>query len=164
MTVKIPPFAAKIFKIGINPYVVPPKEVLEELFEQAGRDKGPLPVKGKLNHHPFRQTLVKYSGKWRLYLNTPMRKATGTDVGDRVEVTIEFDPIERVTAMPPKLQAALSKSKKALRIFESLPPSRRKEIMRYIGFLKSEESIDKNVKRAIEFLCGKGRFIGSDKP
>jgi hypothetical protein len=160
----MPSFSAKIYKIGVNPYVLPPQEVLEKLFEQAGRHKSPLRVKGKLNDHPFKQTLVKYIGKWRLYLNTPMRKATGTDVGDRVEVTIEFDPAERTTAMPPKLLTALNGNKKALQVFESLPPSRRKEIMRYIGFLKSEKSIDKNVSRAIMFLLGKERFIGSDEP
>ncbi|MEI9935362.1 MAG: hypothetical protein WDM71_11065 [Ferruginibacter sp.] len=43
---------------------------------QAGKDKGHIPVKGKLDGHAFIQTLVKYSGKWRLYLNGPMRKAS----------------------------------------------------------------------------------------
>ncbi len=75
-------FSAKILKIGINPYVLVPATVLKVLFEQAGKDKGPIPIKGTLNEKPFIQHLVKYSGKWRLYLNTPMRKAAGIDVGD----------------------------------------------------------------------------------
>lgn len=141
-----------------------PKAVLEELFKQAGRDKGPIQVKGKLNGHPFQQNLVKYAGKWRLYLNTPMRKAASIDVGDTGEVFLEFDAEERVLTIHPKLEAALSKNKSAKKIFDGLPPSRRKEIIRYIGFLKSEQSVDLNVKRAILFLLGKHRFIGRDKP
>jgi len=47
---------------------------------------------------------------------------------------------------------------------DSLRPSLQKEIVRYISFLKTEESIDRNVDNAIQFLLGKKRFIGRDKP
>lgn len=158
------PFNAKILIIGVNPYVLLPKEALKEIFQQAGRDKGPIQVKGKLDGHPFKQNLVKYAGKWRLYLNTPMRKAAGKDVGDRVEVWLEYDPEERTLTIHPKLEEALRKNKKAKAIFDQLSPSLRKEIIRYIGFLKTEESVERNVKRAIGFLNGTERFIGRDKP
>lgn len=157
-------FSAKIFKIGINPYVLLPAAVLKEIFKQASKNKGPIPVRGELNGHAFIQTLVKYSGKWRLYLNGPMRKAAGIDVGDMAEVKIEFDPGPREISMHPKLKAALEKNKKAKTAFSKLPPSRQKEILRYIGFLKTEETVDKNIKRAIGFLSGKERFVGRDKP
>ena len=155
-------FSAKIFKIGINPYVLLPQSVLLSLFKQAGKDKGAIPVRGTLNGHPFIQTLVKYSGKWRLYLNTPMRKAAGIDVGDMANVKIEYDPVPRIVAMHPNLREALEQNKKAKDAFEKLTPSRQKEILRYIGFLKSEESVTKNVERVIQNLLGKGRFGGRD--
>ena len=66
--------------------------------------------------------------------------------------------------MPPGLYEALQKNKQAKQKFDSLPPSRQKEIARYINGLKSEESIEKNIKRAINFLLEKERFIGRDKP
>jgi hypothetical protein len=157
-------FSTKIYKIGINPYVLIPPAVLKEIFKQANKTKGPIPVCGKLNGYLFIQTLVKYSGKWRLYLNGPMRKAARIDVGDIATVKIEFDPRPREIEMHQKLKAALEKNKKAKTIFSQLPPSRQKEIIRYIGFLKSEEAVDKNVKRAIGFLSGKERFVGRDKP
>ena len=78
----MPSFSAKIQIIGVNPYVLLPKKVLEYIFEKAGKDKGAIQVKGTLNKNPFTQNLVKYSGKWRLYLNGPMREAAGIDVGD----------------------------------------------------------------------------------
>lgn len=95
--------------------------------------------------------LYRYSGKWRLYLNTPMRKTAGKDVGDIIEIDIEFDAAERATPIHPKLVLALKKNKKANEIFMQLSPSRQKEILRYINFLKSEESVDRNIKKLLIF-------------
>jgi hypothetical protein len=157
-------YSAKISRIGINPYVLIPPVILKEIFKQANKTKGPIPVRGELNDHSFIQTLIRYSGKWRLYLNGPMRKGANADVGDIVAVKIEFDPRTRENLMPANLVAALNKNKKAKDAFFKLAPSRQKEIMRYIGNLKSQEAIDKNVKRAIHFLTGKERFVGRDRP
>ena len=104
-------FSAKIFKIGINPYMLLPNAVLNDLFRESGKSKGPIPVRGTLNGKPFIQTLVKYRGKWRLYLNTPMRKAAGIDVGDVGVVKIEFDPAERTVSLHPELQKALNQNR-----------------------------------------------------
>jgi hypothetical protein len=153
-------FSSKILIIGVNPYILLHAKVLKELFKQAGKDKGAIPVCGTLNGKKFIQTLVKYSGKWRLYLNTPMRKAAGIDVGDMAAVQIEFDPKPRIISMHPKLKEALEKNKKAKAAFEKLSPSYQKEIIRYINFLKTEESVDRNVKKAIQHLLVKERFIG----
>jgi len=145
-------FTAKIFIIGVNPYVLLPQAVLLDIFKQAKKDKGPIPVKGKMNEHSFIQTLVKYQGKWRLYLNTPMRKATKLDVGDSATFQLEFDASERIVPMHPKLDKAFKKYKQAKTNFDILPPYRQKEIKRYIGFLKSEESVDRNIEKVIEML------------
>jgi hypothetical protein len=160
----MPNFKAKINIIGVNPFVLLPAAVLASIFKQAGKDKGPIQVRGTIDGHRFIQTLVKYSGKWRLYINTPMLKASGKKVGDTISLQIEFDPEERIFPVHPKLATALNKNKKAKDTFEKLSPSRRKEIIRYIGFLKTEISVDKNVARAIRFLSGEARFVGRDKP
>ena len=157
-------FSATIDRIGVNPFVFLPETVLNHIFKQAGKNKGTIPVHGNLDGHPFIQTLVKYSGAWRLYLNTPMRKAAGKDVGDKIKVEIEFDPVERIIPLHPKLKEALEKNKKAKFVFDQLSPSLQKEIVRYIDHLKTEESVERNIKRALLFLTGKERFIGRDKP
>jgi hypothetical protein len=157
-------FSAKIYKIGVNPYVLLPSAVLKSIFEQANKNAGPIPIKGKIDGHAFIQTLVKYSGKWRLYLNGPMRKTTGAAVGDTVRIELEYDPAERIIPVHSKLEMALKKNKKANAVFIKLSPSTQKEIIRYISFLKTEVSVDRNVTKAINFLLGKERFIGRDKP
>lgn len=91
-----------------------------------------------------------------------MRKAAGIEVGDIANVKIEFDPEPRITPMHPGLLRELAKNKNANSAFEKLTPSRQKEIMRYIGFLKTEESLAKNIEKVIKHLSGKGSFIGRD--
>jgi len=154
------PFSAKIQIIGVNPYVLLPSRVLKYLFQKAGKNKGALPVQLKVGGKDFIQNLVKYSGKWRLYLNGPMRKAAGKDVGDTIEIQIDFDPQPRTTPIHPKLKKAFKENSTAKKAFEKLSPSRQKEILRYINFLKSEESVDKNVQRAIAHLTDKQTFVG----
>ena len=150
----MPRFSAAIYKIGINPVVDPPDHMLKAIFAAADKSKGPIAVCGKINGAEFTQTLVKYKGAWRLYVNGPMLKASGLKVGDVAEVDIEFDPKPRDVPVPGKLAAALLKDKEASRTFDSLSPSRRKEIARYIGSLKSEEAIDRNVEKIIAHLGG----------
>lgn len=157
-------FKATIFKIGINPYVLLPSSVLQWLFKQADKDKGPITVHLIINKSSFAQTLVRYAGEWRLYLNMPMRKAASKDVGDEITISIEYDLRERNTPIHPKFAEALKKQKEAKQKFHTLPPSRQKEIVRYINNLKTEASVERNIHRALNFLIGKERFIGRDKP
>lgn len=153
-------FSAKIQVIGINPYVLIPATILEYIFQRAGRDKGAIPIKLKIGGETFIQNLVKYSGKWRLYLNGPMRKAARKNVGDTIDIKIDYDPVKRTTLIHPRLRSALRENKEASASFNKLSPSRQKEILRYINSLKSEESVEKNIQRVISHLRGKQSFVG----
>ena len=157
-------FSAKIEIIGINPFVYLPENVLQSIFIQAGKDKGKIPVKIEIDGHEFTQTLIKYSGHWRLYLNTPMRQSAKKEVGDKAVFDIRFDPEERTIPAHPKFIKALKENKSAKKIFDNLRPSLQLEILRYLSFLKTEESIERNVGKAVNFLLGKQRFIGRGKP
>ena len=157
-------FSAMIEIIGVNPYVSLPDAILNVIFKQAGKDKGKIPVTMTIDGHAFIQTLIKYSGAWRLYLNTPMRKAAKKEVGDTADFEVYYDAVPREIAMHPKLKTAFTKNKEAKKMYDGLRPSLQLEIVRYISFLKTEESVERNVLRAINFLLGKERFIGRDKP
>jgi len=150
----MPRFLNAIYKIGINPVVDPPDSVMKIIFAQAARSKGPIAVCGKLNGAEFVQTLVKFKGAWRLYINGPMLKDSGLKVGDVAKVEMEFDPRPRSVPMPPALADGFRKDKKARAAFDKLAPSRQKEILRYIGSLKTQASIEKNVSRIMSHLRG----------
>jgi hypothetical protein len=155
-------FKAKIEIIGINPYVAVPEDILNEVFKQSGISKGPIPIKGTVNGKAYTQTLMKYQGAWRLYINMVILENSPKRIGEIIVVTIAFDPADRTIKPHPALVKALSGNKKANAVFNGLSPSLKKEMIRYISNLKTEESISKNVQKAIDFLLGKGRFVGRE--
>jgi len=157
-------FNSKLEIIVGNPFVFIPLKILKNIFQQANKDKGPIPVRGTINGKNYKQTLVKYSGDWRLYINMNMLKNSPKRIGETIDAEIEFDPSDRTIEPHPKLIKALADNKKANDVFKKLSPSRQKEIIRYISHLKTEKSVEKNVIRAINFLLGKDRFVGRDKP
>lgn len=155
-------FSAHLEIIGINPFVSLPKQVLEVLFSQAQKEKSPIPIKGTINGKAFKQTLVKFRGVWRLYINTSMLKDSPKRIGEFVEISVSYDSEERIIHPHPKLVAALDAHPKAKQTFNELPTYLQKEIIRYISSLKQERSIDQNVVKAIGFLEGKNRFVGRE--
>ncbi len=157
-------FSAILKIIGINPYVSVPEEILQDIFTDAGKDKGPIPIHGTINEKPYLQTLVKYAGEWRLYINMIMLPNSPKRIGETITITITFDPKDRTIEMHPLLKKALLENSEANTTFEKLTPSRKKEIVRYISHLKTEEKIKENVTKAINFLLGKEKFAGREKP
>jgi hypothetical protein len=157
-------FEAELEIIGINPFVSVPEPVLEALFDAAGRRTGPIAICGMLNDAPYRQSLVRFRGAWRLYVNTTMLKDSPRLVGERLTLTVAHDPIGRSAPASPEFERALADNAAAKATFDALTPSRQREIVCYIAALKSPANVERNVARAIAFLTGEGRFIGSDKP
>ncbi|GEN72688.1 MULTISPECIES: DUF1905 domain-containing protein [Chryseobacterium] len=153
-------FTAVLEIIGINPFVFVPEEVLTEIFRAAGKDKSPIPVKGTINGKEFRQNLMRYLGEWRLYVNLLMLKNSPKRIGEMIEVSIEFDDSDRTVSIHPKLDAAIKGSAVATRNFESLIPSRRNELIRYINNLKTDASIERNIEKIIRHLHGETDFFG----
>jgi Bacteriocin-protection, YdeI or OmpD-Associated/Domain of unknown function (DUF1905) len=156
----MPRFKAIIEIIGINPFVFVPEEILTSVLQQAGKERGPIPIKGTINKNPYKQTLVKYAGHWRLYINTIMLKDSPKRIGESVTISIAFDPADRKLNMHEGLEKALAKNKTANKNFKQLPASRQQELIRYISNLKTAESVERNITKAINFLSGKGSFVG----
>lgn len=55
-------FKAEIKIIGINPFVFVPKHILKNIFVEAGKDKGYIPICGVITEKEYIQTLIKYQG------------------------------------------------------------------------------------------------------
>lgn len=157
-------FQATIEIIGINPFVFVPEEILNYIFEKAAKSKGPVPLRGTVNTIPYTQTLMKFKGEWRLYINTKMLKNSPKRIGEQITISIDYDPEKKEIPIHPKLLQALNDDEAGNSVFQNLRPSLQHEIIRYITHLKTEESIDKNILKAIDFLLGKGKFVGREKP
>ena len=141
-----------------------PEKILAQIFEDSGKSKSPIPICGTINGKKYSQTLMRYKGEWRLYINTTMLKNSPKRIGETVDMIIQFDAADRTIKPHPEFSKALGKNKEAKKVFDALPASRQKEINRYISSLKTKESRAKNIERAIGFLKGKERFVGRDKP
>lgn len=155
-----PTFRATLEIIGVNPYVFVPEAILAGILAEAGRSRGPIPVHGTVDGAPFRQTLVRFQGPWRLYVNTGMVRDSPRRVGDTFTFTLAYDPEPRGFEPPEAFRRALAAAPEAARAFAALPPSRQTEIVRYLARLRSEEALARNVERAVAFLEGRGRFVG----
>ncbi|MDF2478573.1 MAG: hypothetical protein K0S24_4056 [Sphingobacterium sp.] len=157
-------FKATLEIIGINPFVFVPEDILHNLFKEAGINKGYIPIRGRVNGKDYKQTLLRYKGEWRLYINTEMLANSPKRIGETLELSVVFDPADRSLVPHSQLEQALAENEEAKAVFERLAPSKRKEIIRYISFLKTDESRRKNIEKAVGFLLGKNRFIGREKP
>jgi hypothetical protein len=164
-------FSETISIINGNPYVRPPDDVLNEIFEQAGRDTSPIPIKGTINGAAFHQSLVRYMGDWRLYVNIWMATAAKLEfsksvtevVGQQVEFAITFDPSPPTYEMSPFLEKALKDHPRTWKAWGELTPGRQKEVLRYFSFLKSDEARERNLERLLKVLGGEeGRFMARD--
>ena len=157
-------FRARIELNKINPYVLVSAARATRL--EPGWRK-PMPVRITVNGKPdtpWRINLMPVGdGSFFLYLHGQVRKASGTKVGDVANVTIEFD--DEYTGgpagpMPRWFSMALRRNAAARKGWNALPPSRRKEILRYLVRLKSIEARERNLRKALHVLGGgKARFM-----
>ena len=85
-----------------------------------------------------------------------MLKGSASKVGDTCNFTIEQTANKRKDeAMPAALKRKLVETK-LLSCFEDLVPSRQKEILRYLNYLKTSEAKSRNINKVIGFLKDKG--------
>lgn len=158
-------FAAVIKIRGINPFVLVSASRANAI--KPGWRK-PLPVLVRINGKPADPWRINMmpagDGSFYLYLHGDVRKASGTAVGDRVRVEINFDASYRngpQHPMPSWFKQALAGNPQAREHWKALTPSRKKEILRYFSRLNSPEARARNLARAIQVLSGKsGRFMG----
>jgi transcription termination factor Rho len=146
-------FSAKIYKVGINPCVKVPFRITKSMTPM----KGYIPVKGIIEKHPFRQTLVPVkNSNHRLYVNGPMLKGGHVKVGDTVRFNIrqDFTPDERIYPMSKAFRKKLEEHKVMIE-FKKLTPSRQKEVIRYLNNLRTEETLYRNIDKVIAQLKGK---------
>lgn len=143
---------------GINPYIHVDAESASRLKTNW---RGPLAVAIRINgqpEEPWRINMMPAGdGSFYLYLHESVRKASGTKVGDCVDVQISFDSTYRggpANSAPRWFSAALKANPAASRAWKALIPSRKKEVLRYFAGLKSPEARARNLERAIAALSG----------
>ena len=145
-------FSAKIHKLGINPCVDVPEGVVTTLLQLANRKNGPVQVKADLEGTVFNANVVRYTGSWRLYLNTVTRKTANKDAGDTVGIRLSYDPAPRMPPMPEAFRQALSDNKELQKIWRLKPSAKRREILQELNDKKTDTKLARDIAETIQRL------------
>ncbi|WP_298923322.1 YdeI/OmpD-associated family protein [uncultured Ramlibacter sp.] len=160
-------FTAKMEIRGINPYVLVSAARARKLQPDWRK---PMPVLVRIDGQPREAWRINMmpagDGSFYLYLSEVVRKASGTVVGDRVAVEVEFDADYQggpAGAGPAWFLKALKASPAAKAHWQALPPSRQKEVLRNMAKLKTDAAQQRNLEKALHVLSGKpGRFLARE--
>jgi hypothetical protein len=147
-------FLATIYKIWMMRHVDVPPDIADALIKELQSSKNAeaskrrklakpkhIPVAATVNHCASRTTLVPAgAGRYRLQVNTALRKAGGADVGDLIGVTLQLDTAPRDVAVPAELTSILKQHPKARKEFEQLPPGHRRQLLLYYLRAKSPKA------------------------
>ena len=156
-------FLATIYKIWMMRHVDVPDEVARALAKQMGSGrpgKGSkkakpkyIPVVAIVSGKSSHTTLVPAGGgRYRLQINTTLRKAAHADVGDVIRVELRLDRGPRPLPVPPDLQAALKRRAILRKEFERLTPRLRRWYLLWLAQARGPAARERRLKRAIEVL------------
>jgi len=141
-------FSGRIYKIGVIRFVDVPADISKQIGEGAH-----VPVAGTVEGVPLRSTLVsRGKGAYRLAIHSDIRKKLRTDTGAVVEVALWLDEESREPALPPALALGLRNSPKAQRVFRGMTTALRRQIVRYITAVKSQDTLERRVKKFVARL------------
>jgi hypothetical protein len=154
-------FRATIAKHGVNAFVDVPARISGAFAGHARA--GRITVEGTLNGAPFRATLVPTrGGPHRLFVNGGMRSAAGVGVGDVVSIGVQATAPEAVR--PPRDVAGALRRAGVLEAFNRLPPSHRRELLRYVADARTPETRARYIRRCIDHVRGTPVPSGSRRP
>ena len=116
--------------------------------------RGQIKVQGEINGFAFGATLFPDGqGHHFLIVNKKMLSGGKTAAGLTAKFRIQQDTSPRITVAPPKeLLRELAQSKRLLKFFESMSPSRRHEISKWIAQCKTTEARSRRSQQMAELF------------
>ena len=150
-------FKAKIYKTGINWCVDVPTEITELLSAEKGR----INIKGQINGFGFTKTLMPVKNEpHRLFVNQVMMKGGKTALGQIATFKIEQDTEKTVKEYPiPLILTEQLKKYQLTKAFDNLTTSRKKDILKYLSYIKTDETLLKNINKIITQLKNKEKNV-----
>lgn len=133
--------------------IVVPSEVIERL----GQGRRPA-VRVSVNGYEFRTTIGSMNGKSMISVSAAIRKASGLEAGDKVDVELTPDSTPREVVIPADLARAFKTNPAASAFFATLSNSVQRYHVDNIEAAKSAETRQRRIDKAIElFLAQRPR-------
>jgi hypothetical protein len=159
-------FPATIYKIWMIRHVDVPDDAAAALIAELRGSKGKragdsrkqakpkyVPVVAIVNGCSARVTLMPAGGgRYRIQLNTALRKAARADVGDVVSVELRLDRASREEPVPADLRLALKENPAARRAFDELTTGHRRHFIKWFDSAKGADTRIRRLGRAIDHL------------
>jgi bacteriocin resistance YdeI/OmpD-like protein/uncharacterized protein DUF1905 len=124
----------------------------DDQVDKIGEGARRFPVRATINDYTWRTTVTRRRDEFLLGLSRAVRKQTGVEAGDTVEVEITLDTSERKVDVPPALAEALARDRAAAAAFEKLAYSHRKEYARWVDEAKRDETRRRRVSETLRML------------
>jgi uncharacterized protein YdeI (YjbR/CyaY-like superfamily) len=103
--------------------------------------RGQLRVKGDINGFAFRTSLFPSgNGRHFMIVNKQMQKGARTYPGMEAQFRLEPDKEKRVVPVVPEIDRVLRQSKRLQKFYESLSPSMRNDIARFVSEAKQQST------------------------
>lgn len=146
-------FATTVTATGNNTGIVVPDEVIEQLA--AGRRP---PVLVSVNGYEYRTTVGAMNGQAMISVSAAVRKATGLQGGDAIEVTLTVADSPREVTVPPDFAEALAADEQAGVFFGGLSNSLQRYHIDNVNGATSADTRQRRIDKAIAlFRAGKQR-------
>lgn len=146
-------FDTTLTATGNNTGIVVPDEVIERL----GAGHRPE-VLVDVNGHRYRSTVGVRAGRHLISVSAAIRKETGLQGGDPIQVTLAVAQTPREVNVPDDFAAALAAHPEAEAFFEGLSNSLRRYHVDNIEGAKAAATRERRIEKAITlFLAGKKR-------
>jgi hypothetical protein len=133
--------------------IVVPTDVIERL----GQGRRPA-VRVSVNGYEFRTTIGSMDGNHMISVSAAIRKATGLEAGDNVDVEVTPDNTPREVVMPADLAQAFAAQPAASAFFATLSNSLQRYHVDNIEAAKSADTRQRRIDKAIAlFLAQRPR-------
>lgn len=150
-------FEAKLVRpdaVGSWTYLIVPFDV-----EQVYGTKARVAVKGTVNGHPYRSSLMPQGNNVHIMVvNKSLREQAGASVGDFVAVTMERDDAAREVDVPDDFREALAEDAAADAAFAQLSYSHRKEYVDWIESAKKAQTRASRIAKAVDRIARNERL------
>ncbi|MEW9555325.1 YdeI/OmpD-associated family protein [Nonomuraea sp. NPDC050783] len=124
-------------------------EVPEAVVDALGAGKRPRVII-TLNGHTWRSRVAIMRGRYLLGLSKANREAAGVEIGEEVEVGLEFDPEPPAVAEPEKLARALDADPAARAAYDRLSHSARRQ---HVHAIESAKRPETRARRIEQFMA-----------
>ncbi|HEV2216935.1 MAG TPA: YdeI/OmpD-associated family protein [Candidatus Dormibacteraeota bacterium] len=116
--------------------------------------KGMPKIKAVIAGIPYRGSLMPMGdGTYCLGVLKSIQEKAGVGAGDAITIELELDTEPRTVTVPPDLQRALARDRKAAAAWEALSHTNREEIARSLEESKKPETRERRLRAALERLA-----------